>query len=357
MGGSRVDNRWRGCLVAMLAGIAACASPLPAAAEPGMRVATLDALTPLSARDEIVRRVLSPLGLRAYRREVAEQRLRVAEQTLAAAEERYDLFVPGLPAGERYGLLVFVSPFDGFALPQGWADVLAREGLVLLSARGSGNGQDMLERRVPLALNGYGYAVRHLPIDPERVYIAGFSGGGRTAQLVGVAWPDVFRGILTFAGSDPFGETAVAPPPRELLRLLQTRTRIVQATGTADEVNIAIDSRTRRSMAALCLANVVHVDQPRLGHGLPRAAGFAKALAALQAPGVNPGGRSKCNARLQARIDAELAQVHESTRAGRLERARKRLLDVDAHYGWLAAPGSVEAMQGIEAQEALAGTR
>ena len=62
--------------------------------------------------------------------------------------------------------MVFVSPSDRFALPPGWAAVLSREGLVLVSARASGNDQDTLERRVPLALNGYGYAIRHLPIDP-----------------------------------------------------------------------------------------------------------------------------------------------------------------------------------------------
>jgi hypothetical protein len=186
MPGSRKDKRWQGGVLAILAVVAAPATASATDAAPGMQVVALDALSPLSSRDELTRRVLSPLGLRAYQREVATKHLRIAEQTIAAGE-RYDLFVPPLPSGRRYGLVVFVSPSDRFALPPGWAAVLSREGLVLVSARASGNDQDMLERRVPLALNGYGYAIRHFPIDPERVYIAGFSGGGRTAQLVGVA--------------------------------------------------------------------------------------------------------------------------------------------------------------------------
>lgn len=352
MTGLRSENAWRGWLAAMLAGIATCACPFMAGAEPGMRVVALEALSPLSARDEITRRLLSPLGLRAYEHEVATRHLRVAGQTIAANAERYDLFVPDLPADGRYGLVVFVSPFDGFALPQGWARVLSREGLLLVSARASGNDQDMLERRVPLALNGYGYAIRHFQIDPERVYIAGFSGGGRTAQLVGVAYPDIFRGILTFSGSDPFGETAVAPPPRELMRLLQARTRIVQATGTADEVNIAIDGRTRRSMAALCVANVRHVDQARLGHGLPRGDGLSRALKALQAPPHTDADGAACATALQARIDRELSGIVAEADAGRVAAARKALLALDMHYGWLASPGSVDAMRRIEAREA-----
>jgi predicted esterase len=349
MPGSRKDRRWPGGVLVMLAAIAAPATGSVADdAGPGMRVVELDALSPLSARDEITRRLLSPLGLRAYQREVAKRHLLVADQTIAAGTEHYDLFVPAAPPGGRYGLLVFVSPAGGFVPPQGWTEVLSREGLVMISARASGNDQDMLERRVPLALNGYGYAIRHFAIDPRRVYIAGFSGGGRTAQLVGVAYPDVFRGILTFSGSDPFGETAVAPPPRELMRLVQARTRVVQSTGTADEVNIAIDGRTRRSMAALCVANVAHADEPRLGHGLPRGRGLSRALKALQAQPRGDPGDAACEAALQARIERELDAIAASIDAGRIVPARKALLALDAHYGWLAAPGSVQAMERIE---------
>ena len=341
-------------MAAMLAGIAMAACAVQADAASGLRGIALDELSPLSARDQITHRLLSPLGLRAFEREIAAKHLRVAEQTIAAGAEHYGLFVPESPSDGPYGLVVFVSPYDEFSLPGGWAEVLSRERLVLVSARASGNDQDMLERRVPLALNGYGYAIRHFRIDPERVYIAGFSGGGRTAQLVGVAYPDVFRGILTFSGSDQFGETAVAPPPRELMRLVQARTRIVQATGTADEVNIAIDGRTRRSMAALCVANVAHADEPRLGHGLPRGSGLSRALKALQAQPRGDAGDAACEAGLQARIERELAAIGASIEAGRIVPARKALLALDAHYGWLAAPGSVQAMERIET---VSGTR
>lgn len=339
-------------VAAVTRALAACAALLLAAqaAASGPTVVALDALSPLAGRDEIAHRLLSPLARREYDRVVATQHLQVVDQTIATGEEQYDLFVPELPAGsgDAYGLVVFISPGSDFVVPPDWRGILARERLILVSARRSGNAQNMLGRRVPLALHGYGYATRHYKVDPERVYVAGFSGGGRTAQLVAFAYPDVFRGVLMFAGSDPFGEGAVAPPPRELMQLVQSRLRIVQSTGEADTVNISIDARARRSLAELCIPNVSHVVQARQGHGLPRAVGFNRALEALLRPGVPAADEAQCNARLQARIDAELAEADRLARAGRQAQARKRLLDIDAHYGWLAAPGSVEAMERLE---------
>lgn len=313
-------------------------------------VVPLRELSPLAARDQIAHRLLSPLARREYERIVASGHLRIRDQDIAAGQEHYDLYAPDAAGDSALGLVVFVSPSDDFRLPPGWGKVLDRERLVLVSARNSGNSRSMLGRRVPLALHGYGYAVGRYRIDPERVYIAGFSGGGRTAQLIAFAYPDVFRGVLMFAGSDPFGEGAVPPPPRELMGLLQDRLRIVQSTGLADKVNIAIDGRMRRSMDRMCIRNVAHVDQPRLGHGLPGAVGFSRALAALLDPVEAGGDNEACNARLQARIDAALAQVDDLIAGGRPVEARTQLQQVDAEYGWLAAPQSVELMERIDAQ-------
>jgi hypothetical protein len=131
------------------------------------------------------------------------------------------------------------------------------------------------------------------------------------------------------------------------MRLLQSRTRVVQSTGSVDEVNIAIDSRTRRSMQALCVANVAQADEPRLGHGLPPARGLSRALKLLQSP--PRASDAVCENELTARIERELAAVSASIDAGRIRAARTALLALDLHYGWLAAPGSVRAMERIEA--------
>lgn len=312
-------------------------------------VVPLRELSPLAARDQVAHRLLSPLARREYERVVAGMEQRVRDQDIATGEERYDVFVPDAAGdGEPLGLLVYVSPGDRFRLPSGWGKVLERERLVLVAARNSGNSRNMVGRRVPLALHGHGLATRRYRIDPERVYIAGFSGGGRVAQLVAFAYPDVFRGVLMFAGSDPFGEGAVPPPPRELMEQVQSRLRVVQSTGLADSVNIAIDSRMRRDMERMCIRNVDVVDQPRLGHGLPRARGFSRAVDALLEPAGTPKPDDGCQSRLRERVDAALERVDALLADGRVADAKQALDRVDAEYGWLAAPASVELMQRIE---------
>jgi len=46
-------------------------------------------------------------------------------------------------------------------------------------------------------------------IDNQRIYVAGLSGGGKIATILGVAFPDVFRGGFYFVGSIA---TATSPP-------------------------------------------------------------------------------------------------------------------------------------------------
>ena len=325
-----------------------CAAGMCRAA--GAETARLDALSPLATQQEIARRLLSPVQREEFERAVARRGARIRPHTVSVGEESFDVFVPDAPAGSRLGLLVFIPPTDTFAVPRAWRGELARRGLILVAARNSGNAQNMLERRVPLALHAYGHAMRHYAIDPGRVYVGGFSGGARTAQIVAFGYADLFRGLLQIAGSDPFGETAVPPPPETLMALARTRLRIVHATGTADAANIALDARTRRSLAALCVANVTQVDQPRLGHALPGRRGFGAALDALSEPGVAGADAGACRARLQSRIDDDTQAVERLLAAGETARARGRLGELDRAYGWLAAPRS-----GALARRLLAG--
>lgn len=324
------------------AGMLACllaAAPAPGRAA-GTQVASLDALSPLATQQEVARRLLSPVQREQFERAAVRRGASLRAHALSPGSESFELFVPPSADRTRLGLLVFIPPTDAFTVPGNWQGELARRGLVLIAPRNAGNGQDMLERRVPLALHAYGYASRHYAIDPERVYVGGFSGGARTAQLVAFGYADVFRGVLQIAGSDPFGETAVPPPPEPLMELARTRLRIVHATGTADATNIALDARTRHSLAALCVANVTQVDQPRLGHGLPERRGFARALDALAAPAAAEPRDGACRARLQARIDADTRAVEHLLGDGQAARARARLHRLDQDYGWLAAPRS-----------------
>lgn len=318
----------------------ACASGTADAHAAGALRLVLDAHAPFATQSEVARRLLSPVQRIEFERALARSGGGLADYTFAPADAAFDVFVPALPAGERPGLLVFVPPVDAFAIPGAWRDALARHRLAMIVPRAAGNRRDMLEQRIPRALEALGLGMRRFAPDPARTFVAGFSGGARTAQMLAFAWPDRFRGVLQFAGSDPFGGTATPPPDATRMALLRTRMRIVHSTGSADAANLAIDARTRRSLAELCIANVSEVAQRRLGHGLPGARGFAEALDALLRPALAAADGAACAARVRARIAAALDAAEADHAASRTAAARERLGALDLRYGGLASPRS-----------------
>jgi len=114
-----------------------------------------------------------------------------------------------------------------------------------------GNGADVLNRREPLALLAAENIMRSYPLDPERVYIGGFSGGSRMALRIARGYPDVFHGALLNAGSDPIGNAQIPLPPQELLRQFQQSTRVVYVTGAHDNFNLAAVRRESTVAAAM----------------------------------------------------------------------------------------------------------
>ncbi|MEI9890323.1 MAG: hypothetical protein WDN45_06570 [Caulobacteraceae bacterium] len=72
---------------------------------------------------------------------------------------------------------MFIAPWDDGAVPPGWTAVLERYGLIFVSPEKAGNKADILSRRMPLAVRAAEAMLRRGDIDPDRVWVAGFSGG------------------------------------------------------------------------------------------------------------------------------------------------------------------------------------
>lgn len=308
----------------------------------------LSDLSPLASSRELVSRLLTPIVQDRIGRFLEANPDHLKEQSIVAGKETYDVRVPAVAPGKRLGVLVFVWPADGIRPPGEWWAVLEKHGLAYVAARGSGNEENVFDRRVPLALHGYELIRRTHDIDPERVYIAGFSGGSRIAQRVALAYPDVFRGVVLIGGSDPMGEAGFTPPPLELMRLFQQRTRVVYATGGRDLPNRGKDQRARDSLAMMCVAGVSRVPQPRLDHWVPDGRGLDKALQAIDTPVSLPQGHAQCMDALSRDIDGKLDAVVEAIERKQLERAVEGLVEIDEVYGGLAAPRSVEIAQRLE---------
>ncbi|MCB1553606.1 MAG: hypothetical protein KDJ14_07320 [Xanthomonadales bacterium] len=294
--------------------------------------------SPLAAKWEYARRIFSPTTLDRLQRFERASGVVAVEHTVDLAKERFDLFVPGKQPEGGYGLLVFNSPMPiAMPLHPDWKRELSRRGIIWVSSYRSGNQQNYIERRLPLALHGYEHVVQHYPVNPERVYVGGFSGGSRVAERLAVAFSDVFRGVMLVGGADPIGEEAgPIPSPRELMRLFQTRTKVVFATGGEDLPNRAKDERSRENFERLCVAHVDIAWVPRIGHWVPDRRGLDKALDLLERP-VPPVGaeHAACMQQLDAEVDAAFADVQRMADSGREAEAGSALGALEDRFGGL----------------------
>jgi predicted esterase len=308
-----------------------------------LRNVHFDAYSPLAANSEIVRRLLSPVDADRIQRYLRTSGKSLPEQTIALDKERFSLFIPDGPApAAGYGLLVFVSPFEQALVPPEWRNLLSRQGMIYVAAEHSGNENDMVGRRIPLALHAYENVRKRYRLDPARVFVGGFSGGGRTAMRIALSYPDIFRGALLNSGNDPFGTAGISLPAKELFALVQERSRFVFVTGELDTMVLATDVLTRRSAEALCVQGLVTQTMDG-GHALLGPRELNQALRALQEPRALDSDRlAQCRAGLQDAVEKGLAEVEALLANGDARQAGENLSSIDDHYGGLAAPRSVE---------------
>jgi pimeloyl-ACP methyl ester carboxylesterase len=118
-------------------------------------------------------------------------------------KQRYELFVPSsYQPKQSYPVIVFISPS---AEPGGWRsfELPCRQlGIIFAAAYDAGNGCPS-RKRVRIVLDVLDDVRRHYRTDPDRTYLAGFSGGARMACAVAFALPEHFGGVLPIcAGGD-----------------------------------------------------------------------------------------------------------------------------------------------------------
>ena len=339
-------TRW---LIAL--GLSLCAPPVCAAPPPTglQRDVVFGAPAPFARNGELLRRLVSPLHAIDAQKAMAGNPLALQASPLLPAQQHFALYVPTSPApAPGYALLVFVPPWNDARIPLEWIPVLDRDRVILVTAAGSGNDADVLNRRDPLALLAAFNVMQRYHVDPARVYVGGFSGGSRVALRLALAWPDLFRGALLDAGSDPIGTAQVPLPPAELLHRFQQSSRIVFLTGSDDAIRQAQLDRTDASLAQWCVFDTDGITLPQVGHVLADAGGFAQALAALSRPRAPDAAKlDACRARNAAALAKDLANAESLVHAGHFTDAMQALTQIDARYGGLVAPRSVELLRAL----------
>ena len=335
---------------ALLLGAVLTAMPMPSANTQAVTAglkngAVFTEYSALSTTPELVRRLLSPLSGLRVKQEAANTGKTLRGQPIDLASERFSIYVPvhPHPPPHSYSLLVFVPPWSSAQVPSQWIPALDRHSVILVTPANSGNDVSAVDRREPLAVLAAQNVMAQYSVDPQQVYIGGFSGGSRVALRLALGYPDVFHGALLNAGSDPIGNADVPLPPAELFRRFQDSMRLVYVTGERDDAHLVDDMHSRQSLEKWCVFDLVTQTEPRKGHEPADASAFSRSLDALLKPvETRPNRLADCRARIDEELTTQLKQVADAFERGDPSTARRLLGRIDAHYGGLAAPRSVE---------------
>ncbi len=113
----------------------------------------------------------------------------------------WSVYVPDHYSPQRPpGVIVFVPSLSRGALPDNWRTLMDEKNLIWMGPRVAGASEPSNERVLKAILAPYAIADRYA-VNRERVYIAGYSDGGKVANLVQAADPVMFSGGLYICGA------------------------------------------------------------------------------------------------------------------------------------------------------------
>ncbi len=327
--------------------VIACLAAAGAAAQdaaPGLHEdVTFSNYPPLARNSQLLSRVFTPLTLAGIRREFARDGKSLSETSVDLAAEKFLVYVPPTRPPQGYRLMVFVPPWQKAQLPQGWGPVLDQFGMIFVTPARSGNEEDIVSRREPLALIAAQNVMAQYPVDPAQVFVGGMSGGARLALRLALAYPDLFHGALLNSGSDVIGTIYEPLPPAPLFRQFQTGTRLLYMTGDHDAANVESEMRSKRAMQDWCVSDVASIRMPFAGHDVAPPAILSRALQALLQPErPDPERMAACRAAIEAEVADGLVKADALIASGNRADAQKTVKNIDAKFGGLAAPRSVE---------------
>ena len=158
-------------------------------------------------------------------------------------KEKFKLVVPkSYGPSAKWGLFVYISADDSPGLPAEYEAVLEKRKLLAVAAYKSGNGRNIFDR-FRLAIDAAFHLQKRFNLDPGRIYVSGFSGGGRTASMLAVAYADLFSGAIPLCGVNFYTEIPSEGgkhwpigyiPVNEALAIAKAKGRYVLVTGEKD---------------------------------------------------------------------------------------------------------------------------
>ena len=179
------------------------------------------------------------------------------------------------------GVFVYINSGDGGKIPGKWKELMAKHNLIWIGADRSGN-KIYNYWRVSMALDGLRRIKESHSINEERVYLSGFSGGGRISSILAVGRPDVFKGAVYHCGCN-------APPTKDAKSLKAARKNyFVFITGTKD-FNLNDTKGVVKNYNSNGFKNTKLMVINGLGHKTPETKEMDQALEYLNTPLIAKG--------------------------------------------------------------------
>lgn len=225
-----------------------------------------------------------------------EMRWRLHSQRVPDAmdvrKETFELIVPQEYTHKKsYGLFIWISPGNQSGIPKDWLPILAQHKLICVSPNNAGNRRSIFDR-MRLAIDVNHHLRNAFNIDPLRVHVSGFSGGGRVASMLGVCYADMFPRTIPFMGVNyyqriPAGKDRVFNPsyiPDDQVLMIAKRTcRFVLVTGEKDFNRLNTKSMYENGFTKDGFRFVRYVEIPKLAHRLPAGDQLDKILTLIDA--------------------------------------------------------------------------
>jgi pimeloyl-ACP methyl ester carboxylesterase len=120
----------------------------------------------------------------------------------------YDLHVPARKSAKvPLPIILYLSPGRDSGSGKAFARLAQTRGFLYAAPLNAGN-ECPSRQRVRIVLDVLDDVRRQFPVDPDRTYVAGFSGGGRIACAIAFAPPELFGGVIPVcAGGFPRDES------------------------------------------------------------------------------------------------------------------------------------------------------
>jgi len=168
------------------------------------------------------------------------------------------------------GLMVYISPTPTGKIPAKWLSLMEKHNLIWVGANSSGNNVDS-RKRLMMAILATSIIDKNYIIDLKRVYVAGFSGGGRMASIASTTYPQLFNGAIYICGVNYWGDIS-----HEGLEQIK-KNRFVFITGRQD-FNLQDTKKVFRKYKKAGMENIKLLINPIMGHSNPSKKDFESAI-------------------------------------------------------------------------------